>query len=195
MSIFDIFRNHSYESYLYRENLKLEDQNKALKKENNELWGQLNSISRSNYFPYSWCSLTAENKAKDTEIEWLKIQNKNLKNMAYPSRPCDHMRDSENDLLKSDLIKAKNEIGQLKNENRELKEKLNENRMLMTLEQYEKDEIKNITQIRRLEYDIRKMENKILTLSMKNSELEKELKMYKEFFANNQVNVVLKEDE
>ena len=201
-----MFRHSTYESYLFQQNVKLEDKIKKMRTENKAAWDQLNAMSR-NPQGHVWnpCSLSdgksfevilsnerRRNEIKDDEIEWLKIQNKNLKNMAYPSRPCDYIKDSENDLLKSDFIRAKNEIGQLKNENRELKKKLSENRMLRTLEQYQKDEREQIAKIQTLEYEIQGLKDKTPELLKKNNELETELKRYKDFV--NSIMVILNEE-
>jgi len=112
MGIFDIFRSPSYESYLFREKVKLEDENKALKKENKAVWNQLHAISRAEKRP----SLSYLLRSVNDEHGWLKIKNRNLKNMVYQSHPSDYMIDSENDILKQDLNDAKNEIEQLKTE-------------------------------------------------------------------------------
>jgi predicted RNase H-like nuclease (RuvC/YqgF family) len=112
MSFLDMFRSRDYNHYLFKENIKLEDQIKALKNENKAVWDQLHEISRAERRP----SLSYLLRSVNDENEWLKIENRTLKNTAYQSRPYDYMIYSENDILKQDLKDAKKEIEQLKTE-------------------------------------------------------------------------------
>lgn len=147
MSFLDMFRSKDYESYLYKENVKLEDQIKALKKENKEVWNQLHATTRWNPFPYS-----------EEEV---------LNTILSEER-------KKNELLECSLNHAHEE-------NRELKKKLSENRMLRTLEQYQKDEREQIAKIQTLEYELRGMKDDHLELLKEKEELKTELKIYKDF--------------
>lgn len=108
LSILDVLKGKSYESDFLREIVRLENENKALKKENKAAWDQFNELSRHKHFgawssypciedelegekikyrslecelhtaQYELKELQDETRKKDCEIERLKIQNKNL---------------------------------------------------------------------------------------------------------------------
>jgi len=156
MSFVDWFISKDYESYLYRENVKLKDENKRLKKENKSVWQQLNALSRmQNIQMLDPCSLP------DSKAFQIILSNEQRKNR----------------MLECELDHAHEE-------HRELKKKLNENKMLRTLEQYEKDERESISTIQIFTDLTRKQKNEIETLSKNNKELERELKIYKDFVAS-----------
>lgn len=73
------------------------------------------------------------------------------------------------------------ELKALREENRELKKRLNEGQMLRTLKQYEKDDRKHITKINTLEYMLHRTRDDCQELCEENEELKTELKIYKDF--------------
>jgi len=179
------FSKDSYTDSLRKEISRLYEDNKKLIFENKALRNALNAATGGGFYNYSLeenelCKLRSDN-------EWLTRQLQFYKDK--------HSENEEIASLRMQLLRDTDTIDEKCEEIKELKKKINENRMLRTLEQYEKDANEDLTKINQLKYKNFELRNTNTTLQQRMSKLEKELLMYKEFFANNEVKVFLKDKE
>lgn len=174
-SYIDCLRNEI--SRLYEENKNLIFENKALRN------ASIAERGRSYYYPHDeneLCKLRRDN-------EWLSNQLQFYKDK--------HSENEEIASLRMQLLRDTNTIEDMSKQIIDLKKKINNNRMLRTLGQYEKDAKEDLTKIKRLTYETLELQDKNIAMSKQMKKLENELSLYKDFFVNNEVKVFLKDKE
>ena len=168
-----LFGSSAYEKYLADQNRELKCEIKQLKAYNKSLEATLKPCKNESY-----------SRVHFSDSEEISRLNRTI-----------HETLDERDYFRNICEERRVKIRDLECKISEMGNNSYETRLRRILKQYEKDAKEDKEEINRLSCEIRERKDKITAQSKQINELEKELQMYKEFFAGNEVKVFLKDKE